>query len=424
VRGMGGRFSAPVFPGETVRVDIWRAGPGRGPRGGARRGGDGQRHVRLRGLSPPHSNPTQGGSMTGSTAGKVLVVGALGVVGRAALEHFGQRPGLARVGLSRHAPDFAPEASWVSADLRDAQATRAALAAHGDATHVVYAALNEQPDLLKGWRDSGNVDLNTGMLRNTLDALREAPLRHVTLLQGTKAYGVHTGRPMPVPARETDAVRDHANFYFDQQDLLAERAAAQGFGWTIFRPQIVLGVALGSAMNPVATLGAYAALSREAGQPLRYPGHPHLLTECTDARLIARAIAWAWDEPRAHGEAFNIANGDVVLWQPVFERLAALFGMPLGEPVDTRMREAMPQLAERWRAIAERERLAVPELRDLIGLSWQYADATWAARHPLPVPPLVSTIKLRQAGFGDCIDTQDCIVEHLREMQRLRYLPR
>ncbi|CPO84951.1 hydratase [Bordetella pertussis] len=29
VRGMGGRFSAPVFPGETVRVDIWRAGPGR-----------------------------------------------------------------------------------------------------------------------------------------------------------------------------------------------------------------------------------------------------------------------------------------------------------------------------------------------------------------------------------------------------------
>ncbi|MFQ6712544.1 hypothetical protein OMF51_21020, partial [Bordetella pertussis] len=154
--------------------------------------------------------------------------------------------------------DFAPEASWVSADLRDAQATRAALAAHGDATHVVYAALNEQPDLLKGWRDSGNVDLNTGMLRNTLDALREAPLRHVTLLQGTKAYGVHTGRPMPVPARETDAVRDHANFYFDQQDLLAERAAAQGFGWTIFRPQIVLGVALGSAMNPVATLGAYA----------------------------------------------------------------------------------------------------------------------------------------------------------------------
>lgn len=137
--------------------------------------------------------------MTGSTAGKVLVVGALGVVGRAALEHFGQRPGLARVGLSRHAPDFAPEASWVSADLRDAQATRAALAAHGDATHVVYAALNEQPDLLKGWRDSGNVDLNTGMLRNTLDALREAPLRHVTLLRGPRPMACTPAAPCRCP---------------------------------------------------------------------------------------------------------------------------------------------------------------------------------------------------------------------------------
>ena len=38
---------------------------------------------------------------------------------------------------------------------------------------------------------------------------------------------------------------------------------ASGLAWTIFRPQIVLGVALASAMNPVAALGAYAVLSRE-----------------------------------------------------------------------------------------------------------------------------------------------------------------
>ena len=39
-----------------------------------------------------------------------------------------------------------------------------------------------------------------------LDALDGAPLQHVTLLQGTKAYGVHTGRAMRVPAREHDAL--------------------------------------------------------------------------------------------------------------------------------------------------------------------------------------------------------------------------
>ncbi|MDR7946969.1 NAD-dependent epimerase/dehydratase family protein [Achromobacter aegrifaciens] len=358
------------------------------------------------------------------TTRKVLVVGALGVVGRAVMEHLHGRPDVLCAGLSRRSADFARDAIWIAADLRDAQATRQALAEHGDVTHLVYAALNEQPDLLKGWRDPENVAINTRMLANTLEALDGAPLAHVTLMQGTKAYGVHTGRAMRIPAREQDAVRDHANFYFDQQDMLEQQARRQGFGWTIFRPQIVLGVALGSAMNPVATLGAYAALLRESGQPLAYPGHPELLTECTDARLIARAVEWAWDAPQAWGEVFNIANGDVMAWRHLFERLAEFFGMPAGELVQTRMRQAMPAEAQVWREMARREGLHVNELSDLIGLSWQYADATWSAQHPLPFPPLVSTIKLRQAGFGDCIDSELSVLENLRRMQALGYLPR
>jgi nucleoside-diphosphate-sugar epimerase len=354
---------------------------------------------------------------------KVLVVGALGVVGRAAVERFAAQPDVDVLALARRAPDFAPGATWISADLRQAAATREALAAHGDVTHVVYAALNEQADLVQGWRARENVDLNTAMLRHTLDALEGAPLEHVTLLQGTKAYGVHTGRAMRVPARETDAVRDHANFYFDQQDLVTERGAARGFAWTIFRPQIVLGVAVGSAMNPVATLAAYALLARERGLPLVYPGHADLLTECTDARLIAEAVEWAWNSPRAHGEAFNIANGDVVVWSSLFERLAEFFAMPLGTPTMQRLRDEMPAQAALWQAVAGREGLRVSDLGALIGLSWQYAEATWAARRPLALPPLVSTIKLRQFGFGACIDSEQCIVEHLQAMRAQGYLP-
>jgi nucleoside-diphosphate-sugar epimerase len=354
---------------------------------------------------------------------KVLVVGGLGMVGRAAMERFSGRPDLQAVGLARRAADFAPDATWVRADLRDADAARAALAPHRDVTHLVYAALHEQPDLLQGWRDADNMALNTRMLAHTLDALDGAPLRHLTLLQGTKAYGVHTGRPMRVPAREPDAVRDHVNFYFDQQDLVVERARRAGFAWTIFRPQIVLGVAVGSAMNPVAALGAYAVLCRALGQPLRFPGHPHLVTECTDARLIAQAIEWAWSAPQAHGEVFNIANGDVIQWRTLFDRLASHFGLPLGEPEPMRMAQAMPLHAALWRQIAEREGLRIADLDALVGLSWQYADATFASQRPFPVPPIVSTIKLRQAGFAPCIDTEQCIVEHLQAMQRQRYLP-
>src|SRR3712207_8515257 len=40
------------------------------------------------------------------------------------------------------------------------------------------------------------------------------------------------------------------------------------------------------------------------------------------SRLIAAAVEWAWGEPRAHGEAFNIANGDVIVWSTFFEQLA------------------------------------------------------------------------------------------------------
>src|SRR5262249_24973090 len=151
-----------------------------------------------------------------------------------------------------------------------------------------------------------------------------------------------------VPACEQDARRDHANFYFAQQDLLEERAVRAGFAWTILRPQVVLGVAVGSAMNPVAALGAYCAIQRELGEPLRHPGHPDLVTECTDARLVAAAIEWSWREPRAHGEAINLANGDVIAWRPFFARLAQELGMKLDASPAVRtapLARAMPEHA-------------------------------------------------------------------------------
>jgi nucleoside-diphosphate-sugar epimerase len=370
------------------------------------------------------------------THAKVLITGALGVIGRAAVERLAAREGVQVVGLARRAPDAGLLESlrgatlpvqWVSCDLKDAAATRAALAPHSDTTHLVYAALYEKPELIRGWLAPDHVDVNGAMLANTLAALERAPLAHVSLLQGTKAYGAHAGRPMRVPARERDAKRDHANFYFVQQDELEARAAQRGFAWTIFRPQVVLGNALGSAMNPVAALGAYAVILRELGEPLRYPGHPHMLTECIDARIIAAAIEWSWREPRAHREAINLTNGDVLVWRTFFERLASEFEMKLEPrplaPDEPRLGEAMPKHAATWRRIAERESLRIADLNALIGLSWQYADILFAASAPPPVPTLVSTIKARQLGFGECIDSEECVVQQLAAMRACRYLP-
>ena len=72
---------------------------------------------------------------------KVLVVGGLGMVGRAAMERFSGRPDLQAVGLARRAADFAPDATWVRADLRDADAARV-----GDRRRVqLLHPLSERP---------------------------------------------------------------------------------------------------------------------------------------------------------------------------------------------------------------------------------------------------------------------------------------
>jgi hypothetical protein len=39
------------------------------------------------------------------------------------------------------------------------------------------------------------------------------------------------------------------------------------------------------------------------------------------------------------------------------------------------------------------------------------------------VPILVSSIKARQLGFGACIDSEDCVLQHLAAMRAAGYLP-
>ena len=86
-------------------------------------------------------------------AGKVLVAGATGLVGNAALRHFGRVGGAEVVALSRRRPRELYGARHVAVDLTvSAQCTRAATELQG-ATHLIYAALYETANLVDGWRD-------------------------------------------------------------------------------------------------------------------------------------------------------------------------------------------------------------------------------------------------------------------------------
>jgi nucleoside-diphosphate-sugar epimerase len=356
--------------------------------------------------------------------GTMLVVGALGVVGRSAIEHFETLPDWKVVGLARRAPNFETKAKFVSADLADRAAVDRALADIGPISHVIYTALFEKPNIAQGWVEDDHIARNTLMLRNLLDAVEKTSpgLRHVGLLQGTKAYGVHLG-PIRIPARESQPRHMPPNFYWSQEDLLRERAHKAGWQWTVYRPQLVCGLALGSPMNIVPGLGAYAAIAREFGLPLSFPGGRHpFIFEAADARLLARAMAWAAEAPSAANEIFNVTNGDCFVWQTMWPAIADAFGMEVGHPQPMPLSVMMADKAHVWDRIVEKHQLRRTPYAD-ISPNWQFADFVFAYGAQ-PEPALVSTIKIRQAGFADCIDTEEMFLGYIREMQDTGLIPR
>ncbi len=357
---------------------------------------------------------------------KVLVAGASGLVGFAAVKHFAQLPDWEAVGVSRRIPPGLEGATLVSVDLLDKARCAEVFSQMRDVTHVVYAALYEKPGLVRGWQERDQMETNLAMLRNLFEPLAAvaAKLQHVSLLQGTKAYGAHI-EPFPVPARERWPRHPHENFYWLQEDYLRAQQAGKDWHWTIFRPQIIFGESLGSNMNAIPAIGVYAALLREAGKPLSFPGSAPWLTEGVDADLLARACAWAAASPAAANETFNITNGDVFVWQNVWPAIAETLGMEVGPPQPLSLMEEMPKHDAEWAAIVKKYNLRAPaSLKEYVGQSFIFTDLIFAQGvDRLPPSMLVSTIKARQAGFHDCMDTEDMFRKWFRRFQELRLLP-
>ncbi|PKW25977.1 SDR family oxidoreductase [Phycicoccus duodecadis] len=363
---------------------------------------------------------------------RVLVLGATGVAGNAAARRFVADERYDVVTVSRRDPRL-PETErhhHVAVDLRDSGAVAEALAEAGPVTHVVYAALYEQPDLVAGWQDAEQIATNRAMLANVLAGLRAAgaPLRHVSLMQGTKAYAYHVG-PMRVPAKESRPRVEHDNFYWAQEDLLREAAAEQGFGHTVWRPQFILGGVLGAAMNLVPVIACYAAVRHERGEPFSFPGGPSYVAEGVDARLLASALHWAAEAPAARDETFNITNGDVFEWRDLWPALADALGVDPGPDEPLSLAAWLPEQEEVWQRVVQRHHLRAHTVEQLVGYSHRFADDAFAWAPPgselasRARPVLLSTVKLRQAGFVDCVDTEITFRHWFANLRSERIIP-
>jgi nucleoside-diphosphate-sugar epimerase len=367
-------------------------------------------------------------------AGTVLVVGASGLIGTAAVDAF-LDAGWDVIAVSRRKPETfsARPFTHLAVDLQDERACAECFGQLASVTHVVYTAVYEMPGLIPGWSDPRQMETNLRMLRNLLEPLSKAArLQHLTLLQGTKAYGMQPTRvgdavrlnPMRTPARERHPRVAHANFYWLQEDYLQAKASEAGFAWTIFRPTIVIGPNVGVVMNTIPVIGIYAALCREEGLPFGYPGHLSFVREAVDVRLIGRAAVWATQTPAAHGEHYNLTNGEVFSWRDLWPSMAEFLGVEQGPDRPVRMAEYLPSRAQVWDRIVERHGLRKLAMAELLGESHHSADLRFGYGLTQPPPPVfVSTVKIKQAGFTDTYDTELAVKHWLGVLMDRKILP-
>jgi nucleoside-diphosphate-sugar epimerase len=360
-----------------------------------------------------------------AAAGSVCIAGASGLVGTATVEAF-LAEGWTVTALSRSRPDVPDHDRFrhVSVDLRDAAACERVCADLPDVTHVVYTAVHELPGVVSGWTSSEHIETNGAMLRNVLEPLsRSARLRRVVLLQGSKAYAVHLGG-VPVPARERMPRDDHPNFYWVQEDYVRELGPRAGFDWTIMRPGDIHGPGYGVSFNKLPVIGVYAAICAELGLPFGFPGGTPTLRQATDVGLLARAIRWAALAPTAGNEIFNVTNGEIFTWRDVWPAIGATLGVEVAPDFPRSMAEFLPQHGDTWARIVEAHDLRPLTIEQVLGQSHFVADFSFSYGVEVPPAPVImSTVKIKQAGFTETCDTEQSICGWLRALADRRVVP-
>jgi len=350
---------------------------------------------------------------------QAVVVGALGVIGRYIVERLLREGDWSVIGLSRRPARAAPRYQHIQVDLLDAADAAAKLAGLTDTTHVFYAAFQPAAGAAAGY--ASNIAPNRDMLVNAVTAIHAASpaLRRVVLVTGTKYYGFHLG-PSKTPARESDPRHEGPNYYFDQIDWLTDIQRGKSWDWVELRPQTLCGFAPGTAMSLAPAIAVYAAITKELGQPLRFPGKPGAYTslyQVTESEHFASAALWAASEPRCALQAFNITNGDYFRWQHMWPAIAQVFDMPAGEPRQTNLTADMADKAPLWRAMVEKHGLKAFAFAELV--AWPFADYVFGCDWDV----MSDVTKSRQYGFHEVVDSEKMFTLLLRRFRAEGIVP-
>lgn len=356
-----------------------------------------------------------------TTSRTALVVGATGIAGSAVCRRLVDE-GWDVLGLSRSGRAPVDGVVGVAADLTDPESLRAALQPHVP-THVFVTAWMRQED------EAANIRVNGGMVRDLLAAVSPSgTVQHVALVTGLKhylgpfeAYG--EGDLPDTPFREDEPRLPYPNFYYAQEDELFAAAGRAGFTWSVHRAHTVIGDAVGNAMNMGQTLAVQAAVCRELGRPMVFPGSRtqwNGLTDMTDAGLLAEHLVWAATTPAAADMAFNVVDGDVFRWRWLWPLLASRLGVDgegfEGEPRP--LEQQMADVAGVWSRIAAREGLAEDDV-DRVA-SWWHTDGDLGR----DVECLADMTRSRVLGFTGYRPTLQAFLDLFDRLEEQRVVPR
>ena len=351
-----------------------------------------------------------------------VVIGATGITGGYILRDLASRTDWRVTGLCRNPPKepAAANVTWLPVDLTDKDGAKAKLGGLDDVTHIFFCGFIPLGPHEQHLPANGNVAANLALLANAVEPIAAASkaLRHVQVMQGTKYYGSHIGA-FKTPAKEDDARHMAPNFYCDQQDYVAASQPGKQWTWSCIRPHAVMGFTVGNPMNLLAGIAMYAAISKELGLPLKFPGleaHYRAIYQVTDAGLLARAAIWAATTTACANQAFNITNGDYFRWESLWPRIADLFGMKTGPVQTIDLVAFMADKAPLWeRMVARHELMPIPFAKTV---NWNFPNYVFKAAWD----QMSDMTRARRLGFSECFDSEERILEQLSELRKIRFI--
>ena len=210
------------------------------------------------------------------------------------------------------------------------------------------------------------------------------------------------------------------NFYYDQEMWLRERQRGRPWSWSALRPQTVCGFALGNPMNIATVIATYAAITKELGLPLRFPGKPgayRAIYQATDADLLARAMVFCATRRAPRTTCSTSPTATSFAGSTCGRSSPNSTASKLGDVQTISLREFMADKEPVWQRIVAKHGLRATPYADIA--AWPFADYVFGCDWDV----MSDTLKICATGFHEYVRSSEMFLRLFARFRELQVLP-